>query len=766
MGETAVGIAFRGKDLVSPVVRNIRGSLDKFKKDAATGFGIGAGISAFNLAKQGIGFVVDAIGDALDAAGKFEDQMATINTVARLQDEALGSLGDEIRDWAIQSGRSVEDLTGSFYDLVSAGIAVDDGMGVLKDATTLAIGGLATTGEVVDLLTSTLNSYGMEAKESTRLTDIFAQSIEEGKLKASDIAQSLSNVAPVAAQAGVEIEEVAAAYAVMTAQGVPAAEVTTFMRSAIVALMAPTRELTKLQTELGVSFEQVAREEGLAVALEQLADAADASGVPLKRLLGRVEAYQFAVQVTGRNQKTYNASLGRMVQAGKEGGVAIGQMAEKTDTLAFQQQRLDAAINDVNIRIGELLTGPAANFADWLADSLGGGDRATDRIRGFLAGIEGVQDARESLLGSFDALYPETRSIDLMGAGMSELEKAVFAADHAAREWAATVGGLQRELGLTNEEMIAMARLAITMRVPLQTLTLHLADQVMVLQDQQAMLRGIYGNWEGYTFRAKEAGEETSRFGRTLEFSKEELAALPGAMAFVSDGLKDIAKEAREARERLDELRKPGDGVRQGFAKLTREMKTWEREERRALRANDIERWNHAVRQQERIAEELADLGLVKKAYRDAKQEAKALRRASEDPIEVDIEVSGMAALRTAGDLLGAIKGGRSPRVIMPAPKFHDEIPGRSSREGSFGEEDGPGKAHGGPVHAGQTYLVGERGPELLRMGSQGGSITPNSALGGPTYMVLDGEVIGRLMDRRLGDRWSLSGAGAQYRSA
>ncbi|MGY0634395.1 hypothetical protein [Luteimonas sp. A478] len=35
-------------------------------------------------------------------------------------------------------------------------------------------------------------------------------------------------------------------------------------------------------------------------------------------------------------------------------------------------------------------------------------------------------------------------------------------------------------------------------------------------------------------------------------------------------------------------------------------------------------------------------------------------------------------------------------------------------------------RAAGGPVRAGGTYLVGERGPELLRMGGNGGHITPN----------------------------------------
>jgi len=46
-------------------------------------------------------------------------------------------------------------------------------------------------------------------------------------------------------------------------------------------------------------------------------------------------------------------------------------------------------------------------------------------------------------------------------------------------------------------------------------------------------------------------------------------------------------------------------------------------------------------------------------------------------------------------------------------------------------------KAVGGPVASGGTYLVGERGPELLQMGSSNGNIVPNSQLGGTTSVVL-----------------------------
>lgn len=40
-------------------------------------------------------------------------------------------------------------------------------------------------------------------------------------------------------------------------------------------------------------------------------------------------------------------------------------------------------------------------------------------------------------------------------------------------------------------------------------------------------------------------------------------------------------------------------------------------------------------------------------------------------------------------------------------------------------------RAMGGQVESGGKYLVGENGPEVLQLGSQGGSVTPNHALGG-----------------------------------
>jgi len=44
-------------------------------------------------------------------------------------------------------------------------------------------------------------------------------------------------------------------------------------------------------------------------------------------------------------------------------------------------------------------------------------------------------------------------------------------------------------------------------------------------------------------------------------------------------------------------------------------------------------------------------------------------------------------------------------------------------------------RANGGPVGAGQPYLVGERGPELFVPGAKG-NIVPNNAMGGSNIVV------------------------------
>lgn len=68
---------------------------------------------------------------------------------------------------------------------------------------------------------------------------------------------------------------------------------------------------------------------------------------------------------------------------------------------------------------------------------------------------------------------------------------------------------------------------------------------------------------------------------------------------------------------------------------------------------------------------------------------------------------------------------------LAKAGVFGSGMQGRASGDWSMSNWGGA-RALGGPVLPNRSYLVGERGPEILRMGGRGGSIVPNDQIGGP----------------------------------
>lgn len=302
-----------------------------------------------------IGFAALGAGAAaVKFAADFEEQLATINTVANVTDERLLEIGESLRAMARTTGTSLDDLSGAYYDLVSAGVDAADAQLVLESANKLAIGGLSTTGEAVDLLTTAINAYGLKTSEVTTITDGFAQAIAAGKVTASEIAGSFARVAPLAASAGIEIDELQAAFAQMTAKGVPAAEVSTNLRQAINALQKPTAALKKAQADLGVNFQKIAKQKGLAVAYQQLTKYAKEHNVELIDLVGRVEGVQFALTSAGPFFDEYQENLRLVRRASEDGGVAAQQFEKRQQTLNATFGRIRETVRDVAITFGNV----------------------------------------------------------------------------------------------------------------------------------------------------------------------------------------------------------------------------------------------------------------------------------------------------------------------------------------------------------------------------------------------------------------------------
>lgn len=88
----------------------------------------------------------------------------------------------------------------------------------------------------VDGLSSVVNAYGSEVLNVNEASDIMFATLKLGKTDFTQIANTVSNVIPVASAIGVKFHDIGAAIAVMTAQGTPTAKATTQIRQALVEL--------------------------------------------------------------------------------------------------------------------------------------------------------------------------------------------------------------------------------------------------------------------------------------------------------------------------------------------------------------------------------------------------------------------------------------------------------------------------------------------------------------------------------------------------
>lgn len=365
-----------------------------------------------------------------NSAMRFQDQLATINTVAMTDAHTLAGWGEQIQALARETGKSTDDLTAGMYDLVSAGIPADQAINVLRDSAILATGALGSTGETVDLLTTALNSYGLAASESTRVSDLFAKAVADGKVTAAELGQSLAQIAPIAAAAGIKLEEVAAGYAMLTKNGVPAAQAATQMRSAISSLLTPNEELARIQKEVNINFAELARSDGLAAAMDMLRQAAG-SDERFAKALGRLESYNFALLTTGDNAKDFADELRSM---GDATGYAARQYDVAQSSAAAAGRRLHQQVQTFLQDMGQPFVetiGPAVMLVNQLGQAFGGLKNVA-LIAGGVVGA-GATAIAQAVAAMWQKI-PEDAGIKVAVASAGAAAGAIYAAASSAAE--------------------------------------------------------------------------------------------------------------------------------------------------------------------------------------------------------------------------------------------------------------------------------------------------------------------------------------------
>ena len=303
-----------------------------------------AGATAGGVALLGAGTA--SVKMAID----FEKSMAEVRTLLPdISEEAFGKMRDDVLDFSKEMGIATDKAVPALYQAISAGVPKENAMEFMTVASKAAIGGVTELETAVDGITSVINAYGVENISAAKAADIMFTGVRLGKTTFDELSTSLFNVVPIAAASGVSFEQVTAALAALTAQGVPTAVAATQLRAAIQALSAPTIRQKAIMEELGLEFSAARLEQiGLSAAFKEAVDATGGNMEQLRKLIGSVEGLQAVLALGGDQAYKFDEAL-----------VATGDSAEAVDA-AFNtmeettSRKLTKAINNIKVVMTEL----------------------------------------------------------------------------------------------------------------------------------------------------------------------------------------------------------------------------------------------------------------------------------------------------------------------------------------------------------------------------------------------------------------------------
>tara|TARA_R100000734_G_C3319290_1_gene115009 strand:+ start:6362 stop:8410 length:2049 start_codon:yes stop_codon:yes gene_type:complete len=269
----------------------------------------------------------------------------------------------------LEGAFSQTELLTASYDVASAGFTdAADAAAILEASSKGAVGGMSDLGTVSDAVTSVINAFGLEANQANKIVDGFIQTQNDGKIIVAQYARQIGRIAPTAAAAGISIDQLNAAIATITAQGVPVEQTFTGLNQAIVSILKPTGEAEKIAKKLGIEFDAAAlKSKGFEAILRQIADSG-ATTDQIAKLFGSVEAMKAVFPLINDDLVKFNENL---VKQKDSSGAAAGAMNTMNSTLSQQFSNITKQIGNLVRALDEVLGPALKGILDIIGDIVG-----------------------------------------------------------------------------------------------------------------------------------------------------------------------------------------------------------------------------------------------------------------------------------------------------------------------------------------------------------------------------------------------------------
>lgn len=358
-----------------------------------------------------IGKITSAMSEAFSSAADFQKRISEIRTISQASQLSFDKWSEGVRILAKEFGKTGADVAEGAYQALSDQVVKGaETFGFMQSALRFANATVTSTENSVKLLTSVINSFNLSASDAEKVSRIMFKTIELGRVRAEDMADTFGRIGRLAAQSGLSLEETAGAIATMTIQGVKFERASTFIINFITGMLKPTKELSKLFKSMGFESGQAAFESlGLTGALRLLDKLIKGNAAEASKYFKNLRGLQGILGLTGGSLEKLAENIDLTTKSTEYYNTAVGYRFESSS------QQISKAINSVKIDLESFankVTDTIVDLAKYLDVDL-----ANSMLN--VIKIVGVFGAAVGVLGAAGAVGYLITGIAALGVGLT-----------------------------------------------------------------------------------------------------------------------------------------------------------------------------------------------------------------------------------------------------------------------------------------------------------------------------------------------------------
>ncbi len=338
------------------LAQTVREQYSQYSLTARLGQGltkISQGLGRISSATRGMTTALGAgFAQATRSAVSFENGMKTIQALisddipANKMTSTMDQLSNAVKKYAAEYGISTGDVIEGMTEMIRRGYDVNQTMAAMPHVLEASKASGEGFGTVMHATTAILEQFNLKAEDTQRVTDSLTFVANKTASDFSSLGVAMEYVGPMAATAGISLEETASAIGLLSQRGIEGEKAGTNLRNILTALVKPTKSQAVAFEKMGISLEEF-RAGNLS-----LADVLDLARVNTEGLTGAQKAALYSQAVGKTGQAGFNALIA-------QGGDALRRLTQETNnakgaTKRMSDQMMESSENQLKKAQAEL----------------------------------------------------------------------------------------------------------------------------------------------------------------------------------------------------------------------------------------------------------------------------------------------------------------------------------------------------------------------------------------------------------------------------